>query len=484
VSSEDEKEPTDNTGEGKEQKEEPTEKSTEEAFNFEEYDKMPVRVKGPNPKRDPITEWKDSDKLPETLIKNLAENKILRPSPVQKHAIPIILAGQDIMASAQTGSGKTLAFLIPIIGAILSAGITYRPFFEGKLAKAGPLALILGPTRELVQQIQKECARILPNTGLSSFAAFGGDNYFEQKAMLQKRQTDILAATPGRLQDLFRDGKVTLEFVRYLVFDEADKMLDMGFEKPIKEIVTTLDLPAKTARQTAMFSATYPPKIRRMAEEYLRPFNRLVVGHVGSTTENIEQVVKLVEDHEKNSMLLEDLRRISGKTIVFVQRRNAADSVKDFLNNNGEEALSLHGHHAQWQREETMSSFKKGKARILVATGLAARGLDFPGITHVVQYDMARDMDEYTHKIGRTGRAGKKGTATTYFNTRGNGGHLASKLAKYLRGARKRVPMWLADMTSRRRYGGREPSKYRRRRRDSREPSRDRSRHRERRRRR
>mmetsp|Transcript_35598 Transcript_35598/g.69156 ORF Transcript_35598/g.69156 Transcript_35598/m.69156 type:complete len:444 (-) Transcript_35598:388-1719(-) len=443
---------------------------------------MPVSVRGPNQKLRPVSKWEECKEIPAQLIKNLAANKILRPSPVQKHSIPMIIKGQDIMASAQTGSGKTLAFLIPILVKILKAGVTYRPFFAGKLAKAGPLALILGPTRELVQQIEKECEKLLPETGLNSFAAFGGNNYFEQKTVLQEKQTDILSATPGRLLDLFKDGMVTLEFVRYMVFDEADKMLDMGFEKAINEIITTLDLPLKEKRQTVMFSATYPPKIRRMAEEFLRPYNRLIVGHVGSTVENIDQIIKLVEAHQKNNELLNDLRTIEGRTIVFVQRRASADTVRDFLVDNGETAVSLHGQHEQSEREEAMRAFKKKEARVLVATGVAARGLDIAGIKHVVQYDMARDMDEYTHKIGRTGRAGKKGTATTYFHPRGNGGHLAGKLARYLRDANKNVPEWLRSMTRGHRdsHRGSRHDRYRSRDRDRR---RDRDRDRDRRRR-
>eukprot|EP00466_Bigelowiella_natans_P006462 jgi/Bigna1/57753/fgenesh1_pm.28_\ len=415
---------------------------------------MPVRVSGPNRKLAPVKDW-EGGKIPAKVIENLKKNNLSRPTPVQSYAIPIVFGGEDIMASAQTGSGKTLAFLIPIVGRLVKDGSFYRPFFKGKFAKAGPLALILGPTRELVIQIEKECGKLLPNTELNSFAAFGGNNYSEQKGALQDRQTDILASTPGRLLDLFKDGVVTLEFVRFFVFDEADKMMDMGFEKAVKQIVTQLDLPDKTSRQTSMFSATYPAKIRRMADDYLRRFNRLVVGHVGSTVENIDQVVKLLEEHQKEAELLKDLKTIDGMTIVFVQRRQSADKIRDFLIASGETAVSLHGHHEQYEREEAMRMFKKKKVRVLVATGVAARGLDINGITHVVQYDMARDMDEYTHKIGRTGRAGKKGTATTYFHPRGNGGHLASKIASYLRKANKRVPEWLRSMTRRSGGGGR-----------------------------
>lgn len=430
-------------------------------FDFKEYDNLPVRVRGSGTRGSvahrettPITKWEDlSCGLPSLLGKNLRDAKILRPSPIQRYACAYLAAGRDIMASAQTGSGKTLAFLVPTVARALGGGgPPARPFFPGKFARAAPLVLVIAPTRELVQQIERECARLLPNTGLRSAAVFGGDNYVPQVRALQAAPTDVLAGTPGRLHDLFRDDKVTFEFVQTLVLDEADKMLDMGFEKVIRVLVDTLDLPLRDARQTALFSATFPDRIRRLSREFLRAdYSRIEVGKAGSTVRRIEQVVKLVDADKRHAELWRDLRRVKGRTVVFVQQRHSADRLCERARTMGFDAELLHGRRAQLERDEALRRFKSGDARVLVATGVAARGLDVAGVTHVVQFDMPSNIEDYTHKIGRTGRAGARGVATLYFDRNRRYGRFAEALVGYLRGARQSIPDWLRPRSGRHR---------------------------------
>lgn len=396
----------------------------------------------------PIEVFTDQASLPQAILDNLTAEDYTSPTPVQKYSVPIICKKYDCMCCATTGSGKTLAFLIPIIANLLNEDEVFRPFFPGKNASASPLVVILAPTRELCIQIDEQVYGMTKNTWISSFAIFGGDNYASQSSQLGKSQIDILSATPGRLIDMVNRCKICFQFIKCVAFDEADNMLELGFEKAITEIMLGRDMPSKESRQTVMFSATFPRKIQELAKKYLKnDFIFVRLGETGRTTRSITQRVKYVEYHQKYPTLLSDLKKTKGKVIVFVSRRQHADKVATFLQSKGLEAGGLHGNMDQDTREDVIHKFKDDAIRILCATDVAARGLDFPEIELVLNFDMPQNLEVYTHRIGRTGRIGAKGISLSYF-TSGNT-HLAHQLKEYLRESKQEVPSWLSSMTRR-----------------------------------
>jgi len=410
-----------------------------------------VYVRGSNAPP-PIELFTDQKSLPQSVLDNLASEDYTSPTPVQKYSVPIICKKLDCMCCATTGSGKTLAFLIPIVSNLLNDDEVFRPFFPGKNACASPLVVILAPTRELCIQIDEQVYGMTKNTWISSFAIFGGDNYASQSSQLGKRQIDILSATPGRLVDMVNCCKISFQFVKCVAFDEADNMLELGFEKAIKEIMLGRDMPSKDCRQTVMFSATFPRKIQDLARKYLKnDFVFVRLGETGRTTKSITQRVKYVEYNEKYPTLLNDLKRTAGKVIVFVSRRQHADKVASFLQKQGLQAGGLHGNMDQDTREDVIHKFKDDTYRILCATDVAARGLDFPEIELVLNFDMPSNFEVYTHRIGRTGRIGAKGKSLSYFAP-GNS-NLAGQLREYLRESKQEVPSWLVSMTRRGRSG-------------------------------
>jgi len=406
-----------------------------------------VFVKGDNAPP-PIQAFTDEPLLPQALLDNLNSEQYSSPTPVQKYSIPILCRKIDCMCCATTGSGKTLAFLIPLIANLLNEAEVFRPFFPGKIACASPLIVILAPTRDLSIQIDEQVFQMTKNTWISSFAIFGGNTFAEQSEQVGKRQIDILSATPGRLLDMVDRCKISFSFVKCVAFDEADNMLDMGFEKAIREIMLKRDMPERKNRNMAMFSATFPTKIQKLAEKFLRPdFVFIRLGEAGKTSRCITQRIKYVEEDEKKTTLLRDLIQNQCKVIVFVSRRQSTTKVTTWLQNKGLAAGFLHGNLEQDLRQETIMKFKDDAYRILVATDVAGRGLDFPDVELVINYDLPTDknakksLDIYTHRIGRTGRIGSKGIALSYFSSENAG--MAWKLADYLRNSRQPVPDWL-----------------------------------------
>ena len=226
---------------------------------------------------------------------------------------------------------------------------------------------------------------------------------------------DLIVATPGRLVDLIERGRITLEQIRFLVLDEADRMLDMGFEPQIRRIVEQENMPSE-GRQTLMFSATFPKPIQRLAGDFLDNYIYLTVGRVGSSTDLITQHLQYVESRDKRDALMELIQIVSGLTLVFVETKRSADALEDYLLQNGIAATSIHGDRSQREREDALIAFRSGRYPVLVATDVAARGLDIPNVTHVINYDLPNTIDDYVHRIGRTGRAGKKGQATAFIN--------------------------------------------------------------------
>ncbi|XP_012703959.1 DEAD-box ATP-dependent RNA helicase 52C [Setaria italica] len=362
------------------------------------------------------------------------------------------------MACAQTGSGKTAAFCFPIISGIMRGPPAGRPQRGGGMGMrtAYPSALILSPTRELSMQIHEEARKFSYQTGVRVVVAYGGAPITQQLRDLE-RGVDILVATPGRLVDLLERARVSLQSIRYLALDEADRMLDMGFEPQVRRIVEQMDMPPPGVRQTLLFSATFPKEIQRMASDFLENYIFLAVGRVGSSTELIVQRIEFVQEADKRSHLMDLLhaQRDTGKqnlTLVFVETKRGADSLESWLCMNGFPATSIHGDRNQQEREYALRSFKSGQTPILVATDVAARGLDIPHVAHVVNFDLPNDIDDYVHRIGRTGRAGKSGLATAFFND--NNSSLAKSLAELMQESNQEVPAWLSRYAARPSYGG------------------------------
>ncbi len=415
-------------------------------INFDAYEDIPVEATGRDVP-EPIKSFEDFDMAP-GLMANVRRCKYTKPTPVQRYSIPIGIAGRDLMACAQTGSGKTAGFCFPIIGSILKDP-NFQPGARGR--KAYPLALVLSPTRELASQIYDEARKFTYQTGIRPVVVYGGAPQQQQLRELE-RGCDLLVATPGRLIDIIDRARVSLENVRFLALDEADRMLDMGFEPQIRRIVEGENMPPVGHRQTLLFSATFPKEIQRLASDFLSDYVFLAVGRVGSSTDLIVQVVEYVPSSDKRQMLLDLLQSVEkGLTLIFVETKKGADALEDFLIRHGLAATSIHGDRTQQEREAALRAFKSARAPFLVATDVAARGLDIPHVTHVINYDLPTDIDDYVHRIGRTGRAGKKGLATAFFCEKDNG--IAHKLQEILSETNQEVPSWLGSLGNQRSSG-------------------------------
>ncbi|KAK6508956.1 DEAD-box ATP-dependent RNA helicase [Arthrobotrys musiformis] len=425
-------------------------------INFEKYDDIPVEASGSNVP-DPVVAFTNPPLDPH-LLSNIELARYTVPTPVQKYSIPIVMGGRDLMACAQTGSGKTGGFLFPILSQSFATGPSPAPpSAQGagfqRSRKAYPTALILAPTRELVSQIFDEARKFAYRSWVKPCVVYGGADIGQQLRQMD-RGCDLLVATPGRLVDLIERGRISLASIKYLVLDEADRMLDMGFEPQIRRIVEGEDMPGVNSRQTLMFSATFPRDIQMLARDFLKDYVFLSVGRVGSTSENITQRVEYVEDHDKRSFLLDILSaHQGGLTLIFVETKRMADTLSDFLINQNFPATSIHGDRTQRERERALEMFRTGRYPIMVATAVAARGLDIPNVTHVINYDLPTDVDDYVHRIGRTGRAGNTGLSTAFFN-RGNRG-IVRELTELLKEANQEVPAFLEQVAREAGYGGR-----------------------------
>ncbi|XP_064413373.1 DEAD-box helicase 3 X-linked a isoform X3 [Latimeria chalumnae] len=421
-------------------------------INFEKYDDIPVEATGSNcPPH--IESFHDLD-MGEIIMTNIDLTRYMRPTPVQKHAIPIIKGQRDLMACAQTGSGKTAAFLLPILSQIYTEGpgealkaVKASSQESGKYGrrKQYPISLVLAPTRELAVQIYEEARKFAYRSRVRPCVVYGGADIGQQIRDLE-RGCHLLVATPGRLVDMMERGKIGLEYCKYLVLDEADRMLDMGFEPQIRRIVEQDTMPPKGGRHTMMFSATFPKEIQILARDFLDEYIFLAVGRVGSTSENITQKVVWVEEADKRSFLL-DLLNATGKdslTLVFVETKKGADALEDFLYHEGYACTSIHGDRSQRDREEALHQFRSGRCPILVATAVAARGLDISNVKHVINFDLPSDIEEYVHRIGRTGRVGNLGLATSFFNDKNT--NITKDLLDLLIEAKQEVPSWLENM--------------------------------------
>lgn len=388
-----------------------------------------IAIKGgriPNP----IRQWKESV-LPRSILEIIEQLGYKEPTPIQRQAIPIGLQNRDIIGVAETGSGKTLAFLIPLL-----VWITSLPKIErNEDIDQGPYAIIMAPTRELAQQIEEETIKFAKTLDIRTVAVIGGLSREEQGFRL-RLGCEIVIATPGRLIDVLENRYLVLNRCTYIVLDEADRMIDMGFEPDVQKILEYMPVSNQKPdtdeaederillanfasknkyRQTVMFTATMPPAVERLARSYLRRPAVVYIGSAGKPTERVEQIVYMVTESVKRKKLLEILERgVEPPVIIFVNQKKGADVLAKGLEKMGFNACTLHGGKGQEQREYALASLKGGSKDILVATDVAGRGIDIQNVSMVINYDMAKSIEDYTHRIGRTGRAGKHGMAITF----------------------------------------------------------------------
>ena len=341
--------------------------------------------------------------LIEPLLKALQAEGYSLPTPIQQKAIPVLLERKDLLGCAQTGTGKTAAFALPVLQLLHS----------DELYQAGPRgvkALVLTPTRELAIQIGESFSAYGALLRLKHTVIFGGVSQVGQVKAL-RNGVDILVATPGRLLDLMNQRLLSLQHVRYFVLDEADRMLDMGFIHDVRKVIDKL--PVK--RQTLLFSATMPAEIRDLAGSILHHPERVEVTPVSSTAESINQEVFFVSKDDKRKLLLHMLQtRDIPSVLVFVRTKHGADRIARYLTREGVNALAIHGDKSQGARQTALSNFKAGKTRVLIATDIAARGIDVDKLSHVINFEIPNVAETYVHRIGRTGRAGEKGIALSF----------------------------------------------------------------------
>lgn len=430
-------------------------------IDFDNYDAIPVQITGNNIDMfKPIQRFSEA-KLTESLFENLRRCGYERPTPVQKNSIPIVLGGRDLMACAQTGSGKTCGFMVPCLESLLRSGPPQSSDFGGGARgrpKPMPCGLVLAPTRELAAQIQVEACKFAWDTGIRCCIIYGGADIREQKTDLE-RGCDILIATPGRLTDFVDRRSISLELVQFFILDEADRMLDMGFEPQVRQIVEGYGMGRNSAhaRQSMMFSATFAREVQHMARDFLHDYLFITVGRVGSASELISQQVVYAGELKQKCRALEkaikDHLPKDGLAVVFVETKRSADTLELDLHESGVPVTAIHGDRTQAEREEALHAFKSGANPVLVATDVAARGLDIPNVALVVNFDMPKQLDDYVHRIGRTGRAGRKGTAIAFVNERC--GYLP-ELGDLLVEAKQNPPLWFSELCRNavRRVGG------------------------------
>lgn len=372
----------------------------------------------------PIRSWNESE-LADDLISTIKRIGYKEPTPIQRQAIPIALKNRDLIGVAETGSGKTAAFVLPMLMYIRDL-----PRMSEETMLDGPYAIIMAPTRELALQIEDECKKFAKPLGFHCISLVGGHSLSEQSFSL-RNGAEIVIATPGRLRDCIDRHIIVLNQCSYIVLDEADRMLDMGFEadlnyileslptsnmKPDNEVAENpLSYYKHRLRQTIMFSATMLPEVEKLARKYLRKPAVIYVGNAGQAVSTVEQRVEIMSEERKKIRLIEILEAEGeGSVIIFANQKQKVDLVHRFLEKEGFKAIVLHGGKSQDQREIAIDQLKTGKRDILVATDVAGRGLDIKDVSVVINFDMAKSIQDYTHRIGRTGRAGRSGLAITF----------------------------------------------------------------------
>jgi ATP-dependent RNA helicase DDX3X len=384
---------------------------------FDKYHDIPVDRSGNGVEEIPIlhsfAEIFDIFVMPDWLRRNVELLGYTRPTPPQMYALPTGLVGRDMVVCSQTGSGKSAAFLMPVVSildekeGLENTSVTFQ-------GAAAPRALILAPTRELCSQIYNEALKFTHRSNFRVIQIYGGVDAKAQLTSLA-RGVDILVATPGRLIDFVDRQCCTVKSVQILVLDEADRMLDMGFEPQIRRIVEECDMPRE--RQTMMFSATFPKEIQQLAADFLYDYVWVCVGRVGAASDTVQSSFEKVRENEKPDALVKILNEHPESLIlVFVAKKRTASWLCQFMWRHGiKDTAEIHGDLSQNERERALSMFRSRRCRVLVATDVAARGLDIPSVNLVVNYDLPMNIDDYVHRIGRTGRIGHEGKAISFY---------------------------------------------------------------------
>jgi len=415
-------------------------------INFSKYANIPVSVTSQNEDEKPPGKIDNFAKagLRPILMENIGKSNYTVPTPVQKNAIPIIMASRDLMACAQTGSGKTAAFLLPILHFLISTDADSHP----GASTCCPQAVIMTPTRELAIQIYHEARKFAQGSMIKAAVVYGGTSTGYQSRKLMDG-CNILIATPGRLMDYVDKDRISFREVKFFVLDEADRMLDMGFMPEIQKCVNEKDMPPKESRQTLMFSATFPDEIQTAAQEFLNDYFFLTLGVVGGVCDDVKPNFVQVDQNDKREKLEELMndpsRNPTELTLIFVKTKKMADFLASSLCQDGLPSTSIHGDRLQREREEALYDFRTGSKPILVATAVAARGLDIPNVAHVINYDMPEDIDEYVHRIGRSGRVGNIGKATSFVEAESDG-EVCGQIVQLYKGTTIVVPEWLSGM--------------------------------------
>ncbi|KAL4785144.1 P-loop containing nucleoside triphosphate hydrolase protein [Aspergillus varians] len=414
-----------------------TNRTQAEVDEFRKKSEMTVQGKNiPRP-----VETFDEAGFPQYVLTEVKAQGFEKPTSIQSQGWPMALSGRDVVGIAETGSGKTLSYCLPAI-----VHINAQPLLS---PGDGPIVLVLAPTRELAVQIQTEITKFGKSSRIRNTCVYGGVPKGPQIRDLS-RGVEVCIATPGRLIDMLEAGRTNLRRVTYLVLDEADRMLDMGFEPQIRKIIGQI----RPDRQTCMWSATWPKDVRQLASDFLNDYIQVNIGSMDlSANHRITQIVEVISDFEKRDRMIKHLEKImetqGSKCLVFTGTKRIADEITRFLRQDGWPALSIHGDKQQQERDWVLNEFKTGKSPIMVATDVASRGIDVRDITHVLNYDYPNNSEDYVHRIGRTGRAGAKGTAITFFTT--DNAKQARDLVTILTEAKQQIDPRLAEMV---RYGG------------------------------
>ena len=345
--------------------------------------------------------------LPAPLLRAIDDLGFTQCTPIQQEVLPYTLLGHDCIGKAQTGTGKTAAFLLTILTDLLN-NPPEEPRYAGE-----PRALVIAPTRELVLQIAKDAEALGKYTGMHVVTLIGGMDYDRQRQALSKRFVDILVATPGRLMDFHSQREIHLDRVELLVIDEADRMLDMGFIPQVRRIIR--QTPAKTHRQTMFFSATFTEEVVRLSDQWTQDPVRVEIEPESVAAKDVDQIVYVVESRRKLDLLLNILRSPEASSVmIFANRRDQVRRLHERLERAGISVGILSGEVPQQKRLKTLEAFREGRYRVLVATDVAGRGIHVEGVTHVVNFTLPEDPDDYVHRIGRTGRAGATGTSISF----------------------------------------------------------------------
>ena len=402
-----------------------------------------------------IVSFKNIDFHP-LLQKNITKMKYDLMTPIQKVIIPYILKFKDCLGCAETGSGKTIAFLTPIISLLLKEGPPkegeefLKPNSKYTNSCSYPVCLVIVPTRELAEQIYVEARKLLYKTGIIVCKCYGGVPNDTQIREL-RQGVDIVIGTPGRLNEFIEKKILYLNLIKYLVIDESDRMLDMGFKPQLEDIIIKNNQMAKKEdRINLMFSATIPSEVQKISHQFMKDECYLITTNKNkdnkneyNANENVEQAIYYVEDEDKIMKLHEILQTIEGNVIIFLEKKKSVDKLEGFLLNRNYNVIGIHGDKIQTERQNAIKKFSSGEIPILIATDVASRGLDFPNVSYVFNFDMPKNIEDYIHRIGRTGRVGNKGKAISFYNS--NNKQIGFSLVKELKKANQKIPDFLEE---------------------------------------